>query len=209
MATSPNEFELSGWTGQLIKYVNSFYDHSEVDRLRQVARQFKAKAVQTEEARCADTLSDRLVAARHRKQLAMAEYARHTEELEEQKMRDFIEAERQHSLVNAEVLADLGEHWHPTVFRDETESKIALADDHDTDLETLWQLVEDPSADVRFALAENHNVAEVILEALSVDENPFVVWRAQKTLRRLTAPAVVTGSFQAVTYWPHQSFGRA
>jgi hypothetical protein len=204
MATSPSEFEFNQW-GQLVKYVNAFYDHSEVDRLRQVARQFKSKAVTFDQS---SSLFDRLIAVRHRKQLAMAEYARHTLELEEQKMRDFMEAERQHLQAQAEVLAELGEHWQPTIFLDENECKIALADDSNTELETLWQLVEDPSEDVRYALAENHNVAEVILEALAVDENPFVAWRAQKTLRRISTPAVLHGRFQQ-TSWPHQRFGMA
>jgi hypothetical protein len=67
-----------------------------------------------------------------------------------------------------------------------------------SDVETLWALAHDPCCDVRFALAENHNVDCDILAALADDENPFVAWRARKTIKRLTIGSAVSGNFN----WP-------
>ncbi len=51
--------------------------------------------------------------------------------------------------------------------------------------DTLWLLVEDSNPDVRFCLAENYDLNQSILVALSDDENPYVAHRAQQTLTRL------------------------
>jgi hypothetical protein len=67
-----------------------------------------------------------------------------------------------------------------------------------SDAETLWALAQDPCCDVRFALAENHNIDCDILAALADDENPFVAWRARKTIKRLTVTSAVSGDFS----WP-------
>jgi hypothetical protein len=52
-------------------------------------------------------------------------------------------------------------------------------------------LAEDECPDVRFALAENHNMPFVVLEKLSNDENPFVSMRAERTMRRVLFDNVV------------------
>lgn len=67
-----------------------------------------------------------------------------------------------------------------------------------SDAELLWALAHDPCCDVRFALAENHNVDCDILAALAEDENPFVAWRARKTIKRLSIGSAICGNFS----WP-------
>jgi hypothetical protein len=48
------------------------------------------------------------------------------------------------------------------------------------------QLAVDLDADLRYALAENHNINEGVLELLANDTNPYVADRARRTLTRLT-----------------------
>jgi hypothetical protein len=45
-------------------------------------------------------------------------------------------------------------------------------------------LALDESIDVRFQMAENHNLPDAILRILSEDENPYVAQRAAMTLGR-------------------------
>lgn len=70
--------------------------------------------------------------------------------------------------------------------------------EYSSDAETLWALAHDPCCDVRFALAENHNIDCEILAALANDENPYVAWRARKTIKRLTIGSAISGNFS----WP-------
>ena len=65
--------------------------------------------------------------------------------------------------------------------------RLAAAENNNTNIETLWQLINDEDADVRFGLAENHRMPEMLLKALSVDDNPYVACRATKTLERVEA----------------------
>lgn len=65
----------------------------------------------------------------------------------------------------------------------------AVADHSRTPFLTLLILVDDESADVRYRLAENHNVPERVLQMLAQDENPYVSCRAQSTLDRRRAAA--------------------
>lgn len=65
------------------------------------------------------------------------------------------------------------------------EYRITLADRSDTPLEILLVLIEDDHPDVRYAIAENHNVDEALLRRLIEDGNPYVAHRAQRTLARL------------------------
>lgn len=65
--------------------------------------------------------------------------------------------------------------------------RLAAAENSNTSMETLWQLINDEDADVRFGLAENHRMPELILRALSADDNPYVACRAAKTLERVEA----------------------
>jgi len=52
-------------------------------------------------------------------------------------------------------------------------------------------LAEDECSDVRFAMAENHNLSFSVLEKLSHDDNPFVSMRAERTMRRVLFDNVV------------------
>lgn len=52
-------------------------------------------------------------------------------------------------------------------------------------------LAEDECLDVRYALAENHNMPFVVLEKLSNDDNPYVSNRAERTMRRVLFNNVV------------------
>jgi len=72
------------------------------------------------------------------------------------------------------------------------------------DAETLWALANDLCCDVRFALAENHNIDSDILATLAEDENPYVAWRARKTLKRLTIGSAISGNFS----WPQTQSNR-
>lgn len=65
--------------------------------------------------------------------------------------------------------------------------RLSVAENSQTNLETLWQLMSDEDADVRFGLAENHRLPDLVLKALSEDENPYVACRASKTLERVFA----------------------
>ena len=66
------------------------------------------------------------------------------------------------------------------------------------DAEVLWALAKDSCCDVRFALAENHNIDSDLLALLADDENPYVAWRARKTIKRLSVGSAVSGNFS----WP-------
>jgi hypothetical protein len=59
-----------------------------------------------------------------------------------------------------------------------------VADNPRTPLQTLLILAFDEDLDVRYQLAENHNIPDEILCILTADENPFVSCRAEATLHR-------------------------
>lgn len=65
------------------------------------------------------------------------------------------------------------------------EVRIGLLDNPNLPYSIQRRLVFDENADVRYAMAENHNIVRQMLEVLAKDDNPFVVSRAQKTLSRL------------------------
>ncbi|CAN5149422.1 hypothetical protein BH11CYA1_BH11CYA1_28510 [soil metagenome] len=67
-----------------------------------------------------------------------------------------------------------------------------------SEAEMLWALAKDPHCDVRMALAENHNIDSDILALLADDENPYVAWRARKTIKRLSVGSTLSGNFS----WP-------
>ena len=67
----------------------------------------------------------------------------------------------------------------------ESQILMDIGDHVTTSLEALMILARDQSVDVRFALAENHNIDESVLNRLLEDANPYVADRAQKTLARL------------------------
>jgi len=63
--------------------------------------------------------------------------------------------------------------------------RMAVADNENTGVHTSMHLAQDGSADLRYALAENHHIDGRILDFLAKDTNPFVAYRAQKTISRL------------------------
>jgi hypothetical protein len=65
--------------------------------------------------------------------------------------------------------------------------RSAVADNSNTPFLALLKLARDESYDIRYQLAENHNVPRNILSVLLVDENPYVQARAENTLDRLGA----------------------
>ena len=60
----------------------------------------------------------------------------------------------------------------------------------DSLLKTLITLAQDLNVDVRYAIAENHNIHADVLNILLDDDNPFVAHRAQKTVRALPARGI-------------------
>jgi hypothetical protein len=65
--------------------------------------------------------------------------------------------------------------------------RAAVADNLNTPYLALLKLARDESNDIRYQLAENHNVPRNILHILMNDENPYVQARAESTLDRLGA----------------------
>ncbi len=89
-----------------------------------------------------------------------------------------VEAVAANRATSVDTLAWLLKHPAPEV-------RIGLIDNPVLPYSIQKRLIFDPDADVRYALAENHNIVRQVLETLLNDENPFVVARAQKTLVRL------------------------
>ena len=58
-------------------------------------------------------------------------------------------------------------------------------------------LANDEDADVRYALAENHNISRAVLNKLEGDSNPYVADRATKTLQRISANDLETISWRS------------
>jgi len=71
----------------------------------------------------------------------------------------------------------------------DTQIRMDIGDHVNTPLAVVLKLTEDENTDVRFGLAENHNLHASALNLLAEDSNPFVAQRAQKTLARLAGSA--------------------
>ena len=67
------------------------------------------------------------------------------------------------------------------------EVRSAVADNPRALIYTLLKLAYDVDADVRYQLAENHRTPRQVLQVLQRDENPFVSYRADLTMCRLSA----------------------
>jgi hypothetical protein len=67
----------------------------------------------------------------------------------------------------------------------DAQARMDIGDHVNSPLEALLLLTEDANVDVRFALAENYNIHESVLNLLREDSNPYVAHRAQETLRSL------------------------
>jgi hypothetical protein len=50
----------------------------------------------------------------------------------------------------------------------------------------LQMLARDDNPNVRYAIADNHNISIAILKRLAEDENPYIACRAAKTLLRVS-----------------------
>lgn len=92
----------------------------------------------------------------------------------------------------SQLLERIGEHprAHSTTLarlavHSDCQVRAAVAENMNTSMKTIWNLVRDPSPDVRLRLAESYTVPIAILRVLADDENPYVASRAQKTLLRL------------------------
>jgi hypothetical protein len=79
----------------------------------------------------------------------------------------------------------------------EPAQKIDMVDHVSTPFAVHMILASDENADVRYALAENHNISRAVLNKLKCDANPYVADRAAKTLLRLSANDVETLSWRS------------
>ena len=68
----------------------------------------------------------------------------------------------------------------------EPEVRLAVSENKCTTPYALGLLVKDDHVDVRYGVAENHQMPDEILLFLAMDENPYVRCRALKTLERLS-----------------------
>ncbi|MDZ4832312.1 MAG: hypothetical protein SGJ27_00790 [Candidatus Melainabacteria bacterium] len=66
-----------------------------------------------------------------------------------------------------------------------SEVREAVADHHLCPVSIQLMLTDDEYIEVRYALAENHNMPFQVLEKLSQDDNPYVAYRAERTMRRV------------------------
>jgi hypothetical protein len=72
-----------------------------------------------------------------------------------------------------------------------SEVREAVADHQLCPVSIHLMLADDETVDVRFALAENHNLSFQVLEKLSQDANPYVAYRAERTMRRVLFDNVI------------------
>lgn len=63
--------------------------------------------------------------------------------------------------------------------------RLAVAENRNAHPYLVERAVFDTSVEVRYGLAENHNIPVTLLQRLSVDDNPYVALRAEKTLCRV------------------------
>ena len=63
--------------------------------------------------------------------------------------------------------------------------RVAVADNENAPLYSIWALAKDADPDVRYQIAENHCLPLDLICLLSNDENPYVASRAQQTFNRL------------------------
>jgi len=92
----------------------------------------------------------------------------------------------------SQLLERIGEHprAHSTTLarlavHSDCQVRASVAENMNASMKTIWNLVRDPSPDVRLRLAESYTVPIAILRVLADDENPYVSARAQTTLLRL------------------------
>lgn len=91
---------------------------------------------------------------------------------------EVLERIAEHPNVKLETLAMLARHPCPSV-------RAAVGENPLSPHEIVSTLIDDECADVRYSLAENCNLSPDHLLTLCSDENPYVSWRARRTLQRL------------------------
>ena len=81
------------------------------------------------------------------------------------------------------------------------EIRIATAGNPQTPVASIMLMIQDESADLRYSMAENHSLPREALSILADDDNPFVKFRAEKTILRINdaASAQATESAQTST----------
>jgi hypothetical protein len=90
-----------------------------------------------------------------------------------------LESLAEHPRATEAMLSELAKHSSVAV-------RVAVAENGNAPLETLLRLACDEDIDLRFRMAENHNLPLCVLDMLAEDANPYVGFRAQKTIQRLT-----------------------
>lgn len=85
---------------------------------------------------------------------------------------------------SADILTELAMSSFPDV-------REAVADHQLCPVSIRLMLADDEYIEVRFALAENHNMPFQVLEKLSQDANPYVANRAERTMRRVLFDNVI------------------
>lgn len=85
---------------------------------------------------------------------------------------------------SADILSELAMSSFPDV-------REAVADHLLCPISIRLMLADDEHIEVRFALAENHNMPFQVLEKLSQDCNPYVANRAERTMRRVLFDNVI------------------
>jgi len=62
--------------------------------------------------------------------------------------------------------------------------RTAVAENPNTLLTTVMRLAQDRCVDLRYTIAENHQMDRIVLCLLLLDDNPYVAHRAERTLMR-------------------------
>lgn len=88
------------------------------------------------------------------------------------------------------------------------EVRLAAGTNRAAPLDLVLSLVHDPDASVRHGLAEDPYISVGILRELAKDENPYVSYRAQKTLANFFSQLAKERNKASVLAFPH-SLGSA
>jgi hypothetical protein len=100
---------------------------------------------------------------------------------------------------HASTLARLAVHDDPGV-------RTCICENGNAPELVLLALARDPHLDVRYTLAENLNAPMSVIEMLTMDENPYISSRAQRTLNMLRPAEVLSPDFSRVA---RRRIGRA
>jgi hypothetical protein len=76
---------------------------------------------------------------------------------------------------------------------EDVEVRVALSHNAKLPPPLMWYLCTDPSNDVRYSMAENPHFSAEVLQHLAEDANPYVAFRARRTLDTLAiaGPGIV------------------